>query len=145
MLIIFKVDYYEEGLLTPIVAYEIIHPIIKEPLNLEYCNKTKINLLIPAIIDESNLLKYNSPSEYYTNKCFPTTPTNSSDITLEGIKKEYINNNLSLCKLNYNYNGYDIINKKILCECEVKEKFDFISDISIDKIILFEKFKKFQR
>ena len=89
-LIILKVDYYEEGLLTPLVEYEIFHPITKKQLNLEYCNETKIKLLIPAAIDEANLLKYNSSSEYYTNKCFPVTSANSTDITLEDRKKEYI-------------------------------------------------------
>ena len=142
-LIILKIDYYEEGSLTPIVEYEIFHPITKEALNLEYCNETKINLLIPATIDESNLLKYNSSSEYYTNKCYPTTSANSTDITLDDRKNEYINNNLSLCESNCDYNGYDIKNKKVLCECEVKDKFDFISDISIDKTKLLEKFKNF--
>jgi hypothetical protein len=58
-LIILKIDYYEDGLLTPIIEYEIFHPITKEQLNLEYCNEAKISLIIPASIDEDNLLLYN--------------------------------------------------------------------------------------
>ena len=37
-LLIFKLDIYKEGLLIPIIEYEIYHPKTKIKLNLEYCN-----------------------------------------------------------------------------------------------------------
>lgn len=81
-LIILKSDYYSEGLLIPLVEYEVFHPITKEKLNLDYCNETKINLLIPANIDEENLILYNTSSKYYTDKCYPTSSKNSTKMNL---------------------------------------------------------------
>ena len=140
-LIILKIDYYEDGLLTPIIEYEIFHPITKEQLNLEYCNEAKISLIIPASIDEDSLLFYNFSSEYYTDKCYPYTTNNSTDITLNDRAKEYINNNLSLCESNCEYNGYDSKSKKVICECQAKENLNFLQDISTYKNVLLTKFK----
>ena len=39
-LIIFKIDYYLEGLLIPIIGYDVYHPKNKSKLNLSYCNET---------------------------------------------------------------------------------------------------------
>ena len=39
-LIILKIDYYLEGLLIPIIGYEVYHPKNKSKLNLSFCNET---------------------------------------------------------------------------------------------------------
>ena len=66
-LIILKIDYYEEGSLTPIVEYEIFHPITKEALNLEYCNETKIKSVWRGVACE--LFTTNSrQNETYLNR-----------------------------------------------------------------------------
>ena len=133
-LIILKVETYQEGILFPIIQYEIFHPVTKEKLNLDYCNNTKITILIPKTIDEDDLYKYNISSDYYTNKCKPFTTENSTDITLEDRANEYINNNLSLCEDSCEYNGYDNNNKKVICDCKVKNQLNnLISEYSIDK------------
>ena len=44
-------------------------------------------------------------------------------------KKEFNDNNLSLCENNCEYNGYNIDNKQSSCECEIKNRMDYISDI----------------
>ena len=133
-LIILKVETYQEGILFPIIQYEIFHPITKAKLNLDYCNNTKITILIPKTINEDDLYKYNISSDYYTNKCYPFTSENSTDITLEDRANEYISNNLSLCEGSCEYNGYDINYKKVICDCEVKEQLEtLISEYSIDK------------
>jgi len=64
-LIILKMVIYKQGLYIPIIEYQLFHPITKEKLNLNYCSNTTINLYISTEIEENNLLKHNSASEYY--------------------------------------------------------------------------------
>ena len=144
-LFILKIEQYTEGLLFPIISYEVFHPITKELLDLNSCNNTKINLLIPVKIDENKLIKYNLSSEYYNDKCHPASTEKSTDIILEDRIKEYYNNNLSLCESNCEYTEYNINTKKALCECNVKTKFDFLSEIKVDKNKLLDKFKNLNK
>ena len=65
-LLIFKIDYFQEGSSIPIIGYEIYNPINKEKLKLEYCKNTTININIPANLNEENLYKYDPENEYYT-------------------------------------------------------------------------------
>ena len=141
-LIILKVEYYKETLLIPIVEYEIFHPNEKIPINLEYCNNSIISINIPVKIDENNLNIYNTTSDFYTDQCYPYTSKYSTDINLEDRKKEFINNNLSLCENNCKFGGYDNIEKKVLCECKVKNKFEFIIEpqIKFDKNAILNTF-----
>ena len=141
-LIILKLEIYKKGLYIPIIEYQLFHPFTKEKLNLSYCSNTTINLYIPAEIDENSLLKHNSTSEYYTDKCLPSTSINGVDIILEDRKNEFINNNMSLCENNCEYDGYDIKKKKVICQCGIKSKFNYFKDLNnIDSSILLSKFK----
>ena len=81
-LLIFKIDIKEEGLLIPIIEYEVYNSETKEKLNLEICKDIKINISIPVNIDENNLFKYNLSSEYYNDICYPYTTEYKTDITL---------------------------------------------------------------
>ena len=140
-LIILKLEIYKQGLYIPIIEYQLFHPFTKEKLNLSYCSNTTINLYIPTKIDENSLLKHNSTSEYYTDKCLPAA-SNGVDIILEDRKNEFINNNMSLCESNCEYDGYDIKKKKVICECGIKSTFNYFKDLdNIDSSILLSKFK----
>ena len=135
-------EIYKQGLYIPIIEYQLFHPFTKEKLNLSYCSNTTINLYIPAEIDENNLLKHNSTSEYYTDKCLPATSFNGADIILEDRKNEFINYNMSLCENNCEYDGYNIKKKKVICECGIKSTFNYFKDLNnIDSSILLSKFK----
>ena len=136
-LLIYKVEYYFKNLLIPIIGYEILHPIDKYELNLSYCNNT-INFGIPVTIDENNLFLYEPDSDYYNDICFSYTSNNGTDITLKDRKTEFEDNNLSLCKKNCVYKGYDKTNKHSICFCEI-EKFNF-SDIKDDSNVLSNQF-----
>ena len=46
--IINKYEYYEEGMSTPIIEYEIFNSINNEKLSLSICNKNPITILVPA-------------------------------------------------------------------------------------------------
>ena len=54
-------------------------------------------------------------------------------------KNEFINNNMSLCETNCEYEGYEIESKKAKCKCEVKIKIPLISEIAINTNLLIDK------
>ena len=47
LLTIFKVEYYNNDSLIPIIGYEVYNPIDNSKLELSYCSNT-INLNIPV-------------------------------------------------------------------------------------------------
>ena len=134
-------EIYEKGLLIPIIEYEVYNIKTKEKLDLSVCNYINIDINIPVIIDENNLFKYNSSSDYYNDICYSYTTKNNTDIILKDRRNEFIDNNLSLCENNCNYKGYDNNTKKVLCECFIKIKFPLISEIVINKDRLLNNFK----
>ena len=126
-LIIFKIDYFKEGSLIPIIGYEIYNPLTKEKLNLDPCENTNINLNIPIDIKEENLYKYDPENEYYTDKCNPSTTGSGTDILLNDRHNEFNINNMSLCQKNCKYTGYN--NKKAICQCGINNEQIVISDL----------------
>ena len=128
-LIILKIDYYLEGLLIPIIGYEVYHPENKSKLNLSYCNETLISYNIPVTIDENNLFKYDQNSEYYNDECSIYTTEDGTDILINDRKEEFIQNNMSLCENICTYTGYDQNTKKALCECGIKYQEFILSEI----------------
>ena len=139
-LIILKIDIYQEGLLYPFVIYDLYHPIKKEKLDLIHCQNEKISITIPFQIDEKNIFKHDPSNEFYKDICFSYTTENKTDIILNDRQKEFLDNNLSLCEDNCDYKGYDSQRKKVLCNCNIKIKIPFFSEIKIDKEKLKRKF-----
>jgi len=139
-LIIFKVDYFSNESLIPIIGYEIYDPISKKKLNLSYCEEILIKLNIPVNIDESKLYRYDPNSEYYTDNCFSYTTENGTDIIISERKKEYSDNNLALCQNDCKYAGYNQNDKQSSCDCSLKNKMDLISDLIDNPIQLSNDF-----
>jgi len=138
-LLIFKMDIYKEGSSIPIVEYEVYDSKTKNQLNLSICNDTKIEILIPVIIEENNINKYNSSDDYYNDICYTYTTESGTDIILTDRKNEFINNNMTICETKCEYEGYELDFKKAKCECEVKIKIPLMSEITINKNILMNK------
>ena len=132
-IIIFKIDFFEEGLLIPIVEYELYHPINKTKLDLNYCKDLNVDISSLVNIDEKKLFKYNSSDDYYNDLCFPYTTEKKTDIILKDRKDEFIKNNLSLCEKNCEYEGYNKNSKRSMCKCNTKPKVRSFSEITIDK------------
>ena len=132
-LLIFKVDAFYEGLLSPIVIYEIYHPTTKERLDLNYCKNDIINISFPVKINESELFKYNQSNEFYNDICSTYTSESGTDITINDRQDEFINNNLSLCEDGCKFSYYDYRTKKANCECLTKLELPIFSEIMIDK------------
>ena len=139
-LIIFKVDYYMEGLSIPVIGYEVYDPDTKTKLNLKFCGEVLIDVDIPVSIDEDNLDKYDPNSQYYNDECYTYTTENGTDILLNDRKEEFIDNNLSLCENNCSYNGYEEETKKALCKCEIKSDDFALSKIFEEENILSNNF-----
>ena len=137
-LIMFKLDIYKRGSRIPI-EYEVYDLKTKNQLNLNICNDTKIQILIPVSIEEKNINKYNSSDDYYNDICYTYTTEKGTDIILTDRKNEYIDNNMSICETKCEYEGYELDSMKAKCECEVKIKIPYMSEIIINKDILMNK------
>ena len=139
-LIMLKIEYYQEGLLIPIIEYEIYNIKEKIILNLTVCENEKIQVSIPVNIDEDNLFKYNISSDYYNDICFPFTTENKTDIILIDRRNEYINNNMTLCESNCELSGYNFDKKEAICECNIKIALPLFSEIVVNKNKLLNNF-----
>jgi hypothetical protein len=122
-LIIFKSDYFLEGLSIPVIKYQIFNPYTKEQLDINYCKNTTIKINIPVSINEDELYKHDPSSDFYNDKCFPYTSKNSTDMTLYDRKNEYNKKNMSLCSKGCKYEGYNSEIKKVICDCEIQNEF----------------------
>ena len=80
-LIIFKMEYFIDEFLIPIIEYKIFHPNTKQELDLNDCQNIKININIPVSIEEKYLYKYNPYSDYYNNEYY----WNISDFIINNI------------------------------------------------------------
>ena len=139
-LLIYKIDIYTEGYLTPIVEYEVYDSKNKKQLDLNLCKDMKIKIIHQVEIDENSLFKYDPSSPYYNDICYTYTTENKTDIIIKDRRAEYINNNLSLCESNCEFNGYNNKTKNVECNCPIKIKLPLITEISIDKDKLLKNF-----
>ena len=145
-LLIFKVDVKEEGLLIPIIEYEVYNSENKKKLELDICKDLKINITIPIEnIDENNLYKYNISSDYYNDICFSYTTDFNTDITLSDRKKEFNDYNMSVCEKNCEFIGYNNTKKKVTCQCYIKNEFLSVNEILKNKGQIIQKFLEFKR
>ena len=135
-LVVFKVDYFQEGLLIPVIGYEIYHPLNNSLLDLKYCSNVTIDINIPVNISKDEAFKHDPKNEYYTDSCKSYTTENGTDIILNDRYDEYINNNMSLCENNCSFEEYDTDKQMVTCKCEIKPKQIVIADVMNDTNIL---------
>ena len=137
-----KIDIKQEGMKIPKVEYDIYCKLNKSnlvKLNLSICEKIKIDLYIPIIIDE-NIDELNSSSGYYNDICYTTTSESGTDIPLKDRKKEFIDKNKTICQDNCDFSDYDYKINKAICKCDVKESSSSSANMIIDKEELFKSF-----
>ena len=79
-LLILKMDVYEEGLLIPIIEYEVYNIKTKDKLDLDICKDIKIDINIPIDVNENNLFKHNSSDKYYNDICYTYISSDGTDI-----------------------------------------------------------------
>ena len=144
-LIIFKIEKYIEGILIPLIKFEIFNPETKEVIDLAHFQNYNSNIIIniPISIKENNLYKYIPNSEYYNDICYTYTTERGTDITLFDRQNEFNNYNYSICFKNCIYNGYDLVNKKVVCKCKVEALSINNIDDFVDKFLLSMKITNF--
>jgi len=145
-LIIFKTEKYIDGLLIPLIEYEIFNPKTKEQLDLSICKESKnnVDILIPVIIKEDYLYKYDPNSSYYNDICYTYTSEYGTDITLFDRRNEFNEKKMVLCLKNCEYYGYDSQHSKSICRCQISERISLYSEINaLDLVFQFPNRQKF--
>ena len=137
-LIVFKIEYISSDYQIPIAEYNIFGRDGRVKLNLNHCKNLKIKYLIPKKINNYVEYLYNPNSQYYTDKCFSSTSEDNTDLILYDRKNNFNLNNLSLCESMCTFKGY--LNNEIICECEVKLKFNSYLNFNSDKYNLIYRF-----
>ena len=121
-LYILKLDVKQEGFKTPKIEYEVYYPLFNKgliKLNMTACANLKIDLSIPMVLSD-DIDKVNASSGYYNDICYTTTSENGTDISLSDRKKDFIDNNLTVCEEDCNFVRYDYTLGKAVCSCKVK-------------------------
>ena len=142
-LIIFKVDIMKDDMKIPKTEYNVFYPLNGSNLNLlnlSKCDKLKIEVLTPILINNEDIDKYNPNSDYYRDICYKSSNNKGIDIVLDDRKNEYLDNNMNACEETCDFVDYDSIYKKVKCSCDVKKNMAKPSQVIIDKIELMKKF-----
>ena len=137
-----KIEIFEEGMMIPKIEFEVYYKLNKTnliKLNLSYCANDKIYISIPLKL-EGNLDIYNPNSRYYNDLCYTTTSDFGTDIILKDRKKEFIEQNKTVCQENCVFSKYDKIIQKVKCLCDIPEISDKFENIKIDKTKLLKNF-----
>ena len=143
-LYILKLDIYIDGYKNPKVEYEVYYPFNENnmtKLDLSYCENIKVDISIPIILSNDEIDKYNLSSDLYNDICYTLTSDNKTDKPLEDRRKEYLDNNMSLCEEDCVFEKYNETTKKAICSCLTKIKIPLISTIQFDKDKLISNFK----
>ena len=142
-LIIYKVDILKDDMKIPKTEYSVFYPLNGSKLNnldLTICEKFKIDVLTPILINTEDIDKYNPSSDYYRDICYKSSNNKGADITLDDRKNEYLDNNMNACEETCEFVDYDTIYKKAICLCDVKKNMSKPSEVNIDKVGLMKKF-----
>ena len=131
-LIIFKTEQYINGLYIPFIDFYIFSQNNKMRLDLEICKNSNIDIFIPVYINENILYQYETNHSYYNDICYTFTTDDGLDIILYDRQSEFNKNNMSLCYNNCVYNGYDSVNKNVMCHCQIQDRINFLSEINKD-------------
>ena len=141
---ILKIEKEIEGLKIPKIEYEayaFYNSNKLEQLDLNICKGNKIDIYLPVDLSNKNVDTFNIKSEFYDNICYTYTTDEGLDITLSDRKNVFIDNNMTLCEENCDFERYDFKKEKAICSCLVKIKMPLISEISFDKEKLINKMK----
>ena len=134
------------GMKIPKIEYEVYCKLNDSnlvQLNKSICNDTKIDIILPVKLDEE-INKLNSSSGYYNDICYTTTSDSGTDITLKDRKKEFVENNKTLCQENCLFSKYNYETQKAYCSCKVEQTSHSFADMHIDTNLLYNNFIDFK-
>ena len=137
-----KIDVFQEGMKIPKVEYDVYYKsgnrLVK--MNLTVCENSKVSISIPALIASENLDMLNASSGYYNDICYQAQSANGTDISLKDRKKEFVEQNRTICQEDCDFSEYDSVTKKAKCSCKVKESSSSVKKIKINKSKLYNNF-----
>ena len=133
-ILIMQIDIFLSNSTNIILKYEVYNPYTLEKIDLSICNNMTINIYLPYSISNEDLKLYiklkelgydlfNPNDSFYHDFCTPFTTDNKTDVLLSDRRLDYYIN-ISFCEEGCTYKSYDYINKKVECECGVKEEID---------------------
>ena len=137
-----KIDVPIKGMKIPKIEYNVYCKLFDKnliQLNLSVCENSRVDISVPVVISE-NLDKINSSSDYYNDLCYTVTSDTGTDISLRDRKKEFVENNVTVCQDNCKFSEYDTKTQKAKCSCKVKESTSSFGDININKENLYDNF-----
>ena len=144
-LYILQFIYEEEGMKIPKVEYEVYYQLFNisnlTKLDLNLCQGTKAEIIIPVKLDE-DIDKHNASSGYYNDLCYKTTSESGTDISLKDRRNEFVDNNMTLCEEYCELIDYDYTKEKAICSCDIKVNITSNYDVKFDKKDFFKSFIK---
>ena len=142
-----KVDKEQSGYKIPKIEYEVFAVLNSdklEQLNLDICEGLNASIYIPVNKSENECEKNDLNGGFYHNICYAYSVNGSVDVPLIDRKNVFIENNLTICEENCEFERCDYTIGKAICSCMIKIKMPLISEISFDKNIIIDKFKNFK-
>ena len=133
-ILILKLDKILSNSTNIIMKYEVYNPYTLEKIDLSICNDMTINAYLPYLIPDEDLALYiklqesgydlyNPNDSFYHDLCTPFTTYNYTDILLSDRRLDYYKN-ISFCEEGCTYKSYDYKNKRVQCECQIKNEID---------------------
>jgi len=126
-LILYEIEHSVKGFNIPIIEY-LLFTEQGSLLNLSICNNMTIQYYIPVSINENELDLYNPNNELYKDECKKVKNDDGVDMTLYERTLHFNEGNLSLCEKNCIYQGFIGDNKKVGCDCNIKDDLTFYND-----------------
>ena len=139
-----KIEVIQEGLKIPKVEINIYTKLNDSSLlklNLSLCQNDKMEITLPIVLSD-DIDKLNTSSGYFNDICYVSTSENGTDIILRDRKKEFIDNNKTVCQEDCDFTEYDYNIQKAKCSCKVKESSSSFEKINIDTKQIFENLLK---
>ena len=137
-----KIEVIQKGMKIPKLEYSVysnLNGTNLEQLNLSICKNMRISLLRPMKINEDiDLL--NSASEYYNDLCYTTTSENGTDIILIDRRKEFIENNKTICQDDCIFSDYNNYSNMVNCSCKINIMPSSFANMNINKTKLYQNF-----
>ena len=137
-----KIDVIQDKMKIPKIEYDLYAKFNSSnltKLNISLCENNKISLQIPVEIKE-NIDILNTSSDYYNNKFYKSTSDKGTDMLLNDRKKEFVENNKTVCQEDCSFAEYDYDSQIANCSCFVKENSNNYENMNIDKSKLYENF-----
>ena len=141
-ILIFKIEYTSPDFKIPIIEYALFGRFGTKRLNIYNCNLMKINYYIPKLINNYEEYRFNPENDYYKDKCFPAFSDNMIDLSINERKEVFNLNNMSLCESLCIFKEY--VENNIICQCDVKFKFNSFFNANSSKYSLIYRFKQIE-